>query len=76
MSIAVPTNTVITAEQPADHAAIDLLSILAFGPGRYARSAFRVREQAEHDPRLSLVARIEDIVAVDKGERVAGHGFE
>lgn len=62
MNIAVPPNTVIAAEQPADHAAIELLNVLAFGPGRYARSAYRVREQAEHDPRLSLVAKIDGVI--------------
>jgi predicted N-acetyltransferase YhbS len=47
--------TVIRPEQPADHAQIEALHRAAFGPGRYARAAFRVREQAPHDPSLSFV---------------------
>lgn len=43
-------------ERPSDHAAIDALQRAAFGPGAYARAAFRVREQAPHDPALSFVS--------------------
>ena len=58
----VATSTVILPEEPADHAAIELLGALAFGPGRYARTAFRIREQALHDPALSLVAKRDGVV--------------
>ncbi|MAS04576.1 MAG: GNAT family N-acetyltransferase [Ahrensia sp.] len=40
--------------------AIDDLHAEAFGPGRYSRAAFRVREQGPHDPALSFVALAED----------------
>ena len=42
-------------ERPADNPAIEALHHAAFGPGAYARAAFRVREQAPHDPALSFV---------------------
>ena len=58
----VATATVIVPEQPADHAAIELLGALAFGPGRYARTAFRIREEALHDPALSLVAKRDGVL--------------
>jgi predicted N-acetyltransferase YhbS len=46
----------VRAEAPSDAAAIEALQRRAFGPGAYARAAFRVREQAPHDPELSFVA--------------------
>jgi predicted N-acetyltransferase YhbS len=42
-------------ERPSDAAAIEALHFNAFGPGAYARAAFRVREQAPHLPGLSFV---------------------
>ena len=42
-------------ERPADNLAIEALHHAAFGPGAYTRAAFRVREQAPHDPALSFV---------------------
>jgi predicted N-acetyltransferase YhbS len=45
----------IRLEEPADAAAIEALQAAAFGPGAYARAAFRVREQAPHDTALSFV---------------------
>ena len=44
------------AERPADDAAIEAIHADAFGPGRYARAAFRLREGVPHDPTLSFVA--------------------
>jgi predicted N-acetyltransferase YhbS len=38
--------------------AIERLHERTFGPGRYARTAFRIREQIEHRPELSFTARI------------------
>jgi len=43
-------------EAPADHAEIETLHARAFGPGRFARAAFRLREDVPHDPALSFVA--------------------
>ena len=47
----------IAGEMPADDAAITALHEEAFGPGRFARAAERVREGGPHDPALSFVAR-------------------
>jgi predicted N-acetyltransferase YhbS len=41
---------------PDDDAALDTLNECAFGPGRFARTAYRVREDAASEPRLSLCA--------------------
>ena len=42
----------------ADLAAIDRLEASAFGPGRFARTAYRLREGAQPDWDLSFVARV------------------
>jgi predicted N-acetyltransferase YhbS len=47
------------AERPDDDAAIPELQRASFGPGAYARVAFRVREQAPHDLALSFVTELE-----------------
>ena len=44
----------IRPEKPEDNPAIDALLSTAFGPGALARAAFRVREQAPHDPGLAF----------------------
>jgi predicted N-acetyltransferase YhbS len=49
---------VLTPQVPADHAAIEKLDERAFGPGRFARSAYRLREGVEPDYQLSYVARV------------------
>lgn len=43
-------------EQPDDDPAIEALNRAAFGPGRFARAAYRLREGVPHDPALSFVA--------------------
>lgn len=43
-------------ERAEDSPAIDALNDLAFGPGRYAKTAYRLREGVPHDPALSFVA--------------------
>lgn len=48
----------IRLEVPGDQPAILALQGAAFGPGAYARAAFRVREQAPHDSALSFVGLI------------------
>lgn len=45
-------------ERPADDPAIEALHRFAFGPGAYARAAFRVREQAPHARDLSFVTEL------------------
>lgn len=42
----------------ADDAHLEKLDERAFGPGRYARTAYRLRESVEPDRSLSFVARI------------------
>jgi predicted N-acetyltransferase YhbS len=48
----------ILPETAADAAAIERLHERTFGPGRYARSAFRIREGRSHMLDLSFTARI------------------
>lgn len=48
----------IRAEHPADHAAIERLHERAFGPGRFARTAFRLRESGGHELSLSFAAHV------------------
>lgn len=47
---------VIREEVPADAPTIEALLDVAFGPGRFAKTAYRLREGVPHDPRLSFVA--------------------
>lgn len=54
----------IRPELPEDDAAIEDLHEIGFGPGRFAKTAFRLREGVPADPDLSLVALV--------GGRVAG----
>ena len=49
---------VFAPERPADRAAVERLSERAFGPGRYAKTAYRLREGVEGSPTLSFVARV------------------
>lgn len=46
---------------PDDDAFVDDLHRIAFGPGRFARTAFRVREQFPIDPSLSLIAEVDGV---------------
>jgi len=48
----------IRLEMPEDDAWIEALHEVSFGPGRFARAAFRVRERIAVDPRLSYIAEI------------------
>lgn len=48
----------IRPEAPGDADAIERLHERAFGPGRFARSAYRLREGAPHDPALSFAAHV------------------
>ena len=44
---------------PEDDAFVDELQAAAFGPGRFARTAFRVRERFPIDKSLSLIAEVD-----------------
>lgn len=48
----------IQPEAPDDAVAIERLHERTFGPGRYAKTAYRLREQVEHIRELSYTARI------------------
>ncbi len=48
----------ILAETPGDAQAIERLHERTFGPGRFALSAYRLREHVEHRLDLSFTARI------------------
>lgn len=48
----------IMTERAEDAGSIQRLNERAFGPGRYALSAYRLREGAQHDLALSFVARV------------------
>jgi predicted N-acetyltransferase YhbS len=52
----------LSPEVPADHAAVEQLEARAFGPGRFVRTAYRLREGAAHDRALSFVARVSTLV--------------
>jgi predicted N-acetyltransferase YhbS len=47
----------IIAETPGDATAIERLHERTFGPGRYAKTAYRLREQVAHTLELSFTAR-------------------
>lgn len=49
---------VLSPQMPADQASIEKLDERAFGPGRFARSAYRLREGQSPDYALSFVARV------------------
>ena len=49
---------VLAPQTAADQAVIDKLDERVFGPGRFARSAYRLREGVPADLRLSYVARV------------------
>lgn len=44
--------------RPEDDAFVEDLQAISFGPGRFARTAFRVRERFPIDPGLSLIAEV------------------
>lgn len=48
----------IATMRPEDHDAVERLHARAFGPGRFARTAFRVREQAGNAEGLAYVAHV------------------
>jgi predicted N-acetyltransferase YhbS len=48
----------ILPETKEDAPAIERLHERTFGPGRYVKTAYRLREQAAHRPELSFTARI------------------
>jgi len=55
---------VYLTEDASHDAAIELINEEAFGPGRFARAAARIREQGAHDAQLSFIC-------ADLGETIA-----
>jgi predicted N-acetyltransferase YhbS len=55
---------VYLTEDASHDAAIELINEEAFGPGRFARAAARIREQGPHDMSLSFIC-------ADRGETIA-----
>jgi len=53
------TNAVWRQAGPDDEAWINALQELSFGPGRFAKTAFRVRERFAIDPTLTLIAQLD-----------------
>ena len=51
-------STTILQETPEDAVAVERLNARTFGPGRFAKSAYRLREQVAHIPELSFTARV------------------
>ena len=51
----------IRVATPEDDRFVEDLQALAFGPGRFARTAFRVRERFPIDKSLSLIAEIDGV---------------
>jgi predicted N-acetyltransferase YhbS len=49
-------------ENPADDSEIDAINEEAFGPGRFARAAYKIREGGPHERALSFVAKKSDLV--------------
>jgi predicted N-acetyltransferase YhbS len=48
----------ILPEAADDGPAIERLNARTFGPGRFAKSAYRIREEVAHIPELSFTARV------------------
>jgi len=48
----------ILPETPDDHPAIEHLTARTFGPGRFAKTAYRIREEVAAIPALSFTARV------------------
>ncbi|MEM8853305.1 MAG: N-acetyltransferase [Pseudomonadota bacterium] len=51
-----PPDIVLRPERPTDEAAVESLYTIAFGPGRFSRTAYRMRMDGPHDASTSFVA--------------------
>lgn len=56
MNVPPLADLLVRHETPADDAAVEALYASAFGPGRHARTAYRLRAASTADPRVSFVA--------------------
>ncbi len=57
-AIPTPNALSIRPETPHDADWVDALHEVSFGPGRFARAAYRVREQIGVDPAFSYIAEV------------------
>lgn len=57
-TIPTPAALSIRIEMPDDDPWIEALHEISFGPGRFARAAYRVRERIGVDPALSFIAEV------------------
>jgi predicted N-acetyltransferase YhbS len=70
-----PPDVIYLPESPAHDAEIEAINEQAFGPGRFARAAYRIREGGPHERDLSFVAMEADmVVASVRMTRVAAGG--
>lgn len=68
----IPADVVFMPESPAHEPEIDHINEEAFGPGRFARAAYKIREGGPHERRLSFVAlRHGEVVASVRLTRIA-----
>lgn len=68
----IPADVVFMPESPAHDLAIEHINEEAFGPGRYARAAYKIREGGPHERALSFVAlRGGEVVASVRMTRIA-----
>ncbi|MDQ6436809.1 N-acetyltransferase [Mesorhizobium sp. LHD-90] len=68
----IPADVVFVPETAAHDAEIDHLNEEAFGPGRFARAAYKIREGGPHERRLSFVALHEgEVIASCRLTRIA-----
>ena len=68
----IPADVVFMPESPAHAPAIEEINAEAFGPGRFARAAYKIREGGTHDAHLSFVAlRDGEVVASVRMTRIA-----
>ena len=58
-----PEALAIRLETPDDEEWIEALHEVSFGPGRFARAAFRVRERFAVDPALCFIAELDGVRA-------------
>ncbi|MEX0955953.1 MAG: N-acetyltransferase [Rhizobiaceae bacterium] len=69
------TDVVYLPEEPAHDPAIEEINEEAFGPGRFTRAAYRIREGGPHDLALSFVAVVgSEVVASVRMTHVAAGG--
>lgn len=68
----IPADVAFMPENPAHDPAIEHINEEAFGPGRYARAAYKIREGGPHERALSFVAlRGGDVIASVRMTRIA-----